>query len=520
MKLSLFIAKRYLFSKKKQNAINIISVISVVGVAIGTSALVIILSVFNGIDLLLQKSADSFTPDLVISPLTGKFSHFDDSLYQALRNNSSVAYYNQIVEEKALVKYDDKLSPVTIKGVADDYARNTHFEDNIIQGTFQLKTGDTYKSVVGYGLAAELGIGLNFLTPMVFYYPDKNAGVSASALNTAYLYPSAFFSSQQEIEGQYVLTDLEFAQRLFGINDQISKIEIKLKDSKLIPEVKKELSDFTDTTYRLEDKYELNKAFYAMMKSEKLAVFMILLFILLIASFNIIGSISMLILDKKEDLGTYKALGMTNQRIISVFKTEGNLITMAGAVIGLVFGTLICLLQEKYGFQVMHHMGQYDVEKRDYAYSNSLPALEAILKENPSIEVVIDLHRDEVAEGTRLVTEIGGKKMARFMFFNGLSRTRRLGDIDSLPNKNIADNLAFSFQMQVLCNEYYPGLTRRIYLKGYRYNMHLKQRYLLIEMGAQTNTYEECMNSCVPLAQMLDLELSGKTDFTLDPEKG
>ena len=217
------------------------------------------------------------------------------------------------------------------------------------RGTFQLKTGDTYKSVVGYGLAAELGIGLNFLTPMVFYYPDKNAGVSASALNTAYLYPSAFFSSQQEIEGQYVLTDLEFAQRLFGINDQISKIEIKLKDSKLIPEVKKELSDFTDTTYRLEDKYELNKAFYAMMKSEKLAVFMILLFILLIASFNIIGSISMLILDKKEDLGTYKALGMTNQRIISVFKTEGNLITMAGAVIGLVFGTLICLLQEKYG---------------------------------------------------------------------------------------------------------------------------------------------------------------------------
>ena len=178
------------------------------------------------------------------------------------------------------------------------------------------------------------------------------------------------------------------------------------------------------------------------------------------------------------------------------------------------------ILRKQYGYNVMHHMGQYDVEKRDYAYSNSLPALEAILKENPSIEVVIDLHRDEVAEGTRLVTEIGGKKMARFMFFNGLSRTRRLGDIDSLPNKNIADNLAFSFQMQVLCNEYYPGLTRRIYLKGYRYNMHLKQRYLLIEMGAQTNTYEECMNSCVPLAQMLDLELSGKTDFTLDPEKG
>ena len=158
--------------------------------------------------------------------------------------------------------------------------------------------------------------------------------------------------------------------------------------------------------------------------------------------------------------------------------------------------------------------------ERSRAYNYAEPVIAAALEEHPSIQVVIDLHRDEVAEGTRLVTEIGGKKMARFMFFNGLSRTRRLGDIDSLPNKNIADNLAFSFQMQVLCNEYSPGLTRRIYLKGYRYNMHLKQRYLLIEMGAQTTTREAGRASWGQLAQMLDLELSGKTDFTLDPEKG
>jgi len=182
------------------------------------------------------------------------------------------------------------------------------------------------------------------------------------------------------------------------------------------------------------------------------------------------------------------------------------------------------LLENKYGYNVIHNTSVFDmidgVLDRNTAYNLAETEISSILAANPTVEVVIDLHRDEVAEGTRLVTEIGGKKMARFMFFNGLSRTRRLGDIDSLPNKNIADNLAFSFQMQVLCNEYYPGLTRRIYLKGYRYNMHLKQRYLLIEMGAQTNTYEECMNSCVPLAQMLDLELSGKTDFTLDSEKG
>lgn len=170
------------------------------------------------------------------------------------------------------------------------------------------------------------------------------------------------------------------------------------------------------------------------------------------------------------------------------------------------------LLREEYGYNVMHHLGKYDVENRDYAYNNSLPALEQLLEEYPSIEVVIDLHRDEVAADRKLVTEIEGRDTAMFMFFNGLSRTRKHGDIEYLPNENIADNLAFSFQMQALCNEYYPGLTRRIYLKGYRYNMHLKPRYLLIEMGAQTNTYEECYNACVPLARMLDMELSG-ADF-------
>ena len=322
MHLPLFIAKRYLFSKKKQNAINIISAISVVGVMIGTTALIVILSVFNGIDLLLQKSTDSFTPDLVISPFQGKYTSFVSAVYSLLRNNPAMVYYNNIVEEKALVKYGDKLSPVTVKGVEADYAEHTAFENNIVQGEFQLKTEEGYKSVVGYGVAAELGIGLQFLTPMVFYYPDKKAVSGRAALNTERLYPSAFFSSQQDIDGQYVLTDLGFAQQLFGIGNRISKIEIKLKESGRIPEIKKELQTQLADRYKIQDKYELNKAFYAMMKSEKLAVFLILLFILLIASFNIIGSISMLILDKKEDLSIYKAMGLTNRKMIAIFKTD------------------------------------------------------------------------------------------------------------------------------------------------------------------------------------------------------
>ena len=167
------------------------------------------------------------------------------------------------------------------------------------------------------------------------------------------------------------------------------------------------------------------------------------------------------------------------------------------------------ILTEQYGYRVLHNTGQYDVETRDNAYSRALPAVEQILAENPSIQVIIDLHRDE-AEETKLVTDIQGRPTARFMFFNGLSRTRKTGDIDYLANENQEANLAFSFQMQLKAAEYYPGLTRRIYLKGYRYNMHLRPRTLLVELGAQNNTVEEAINACDPLAHILDMVLKGE----------
>lgn len=167
------------------------------------------------------------------------------------------------------------------------------------------------------------------------------------------------------------------------------------------------------------------------------------------------------------------------------------------------------ILRERYGYNVLHHEGRYDVDGRNDAYTNALPEIAGILEDNPSIEVVIDLHRDEMPEGKRLVMDVDGKPTARFMFFNGLSRTKKTGDIDYLYNKNLDKNLAFSFQMQLKAAEYYPGLTRKIYLKGYRYNMHLAPKYLLIELGAQNNTLEEAMNACEPLAHVLDMVLSG-----------
>lgn len=165
------------------------------------------------------------------------------------------------------------------------------------------------------------------------------------------------------------------------------------------------------------------------------------------------------------------------------------------------------VLTEKYGYKVLHHTESYDAENRNNAYSKALSGIEKVLQENPQIEVIIDLHRDEMREGNKLVMDLDGRPTARFMFFNGLSRTRKTGDISYLYNENQEENLAFSFQMQLMAAQYYPGLTRKIYLKGYRYNMHLKEKYLLVELGAQNNTVEEAKNACDPLAHILDLVL-------------
>lgn len=168
------------------------------------------------------------------------------------------------------------------------------------------------------------------------------------------------------------------------------------------------------------------------------------------------------------------------------------------------------ILRTEYGYDVLHHTGQYDVETRDDAYANALPDIERILAENPTIQVVIDLHRDSMPEETKLVMDLDGRPTARFMFFNGLSRTQKTGNIAYLYNEYQEENLAFSFQLQLAAAQYYPGIARKIYLKGYRYNMHLRPRTTLIELGAQNNTLEEAMNACDPLAHILDMVLSGE----------
>ena len=351
MNLSVFIARRYLFSKKKQNAINIISIISMIGVAIGTAALIVVLSVFNGIDLLLTDATDSFTPDITLSPVKGKFFKTDSLLIETLKHTEGIRSYDPVVEEKALVKYGKKLMPVTVKGVDKNYNEHTGIDHTISTVKYSLKEGDKYTAVLGYSIAATLKLRIGLTTPMTFYYPDKNSSSAASALNSENIFPIALFSAQQDIDGKYVITDIDFARRLFMVPGEISQIEIKLNDPDRISNIKAELKNaINQQQYKVEDKYDTNRSFYAMMKSEKLAIFLILLFILLIASFNIIGSVSMLIIDKKEDIGIYQALGMSREKIISIFKLEGNLITGIGALFGLIVGSLLCLGQEYFGW--------------------------------------------------------------------------------------------------------------------------------------------------------------------------
>ena len=361
MRLSLFIARRYLFSKKKQNAINIISAISVVGVAVGTCALIVVLSVFNGMDLLLQKSTGSFTPDLVVSPAEGKYADFDTAFCHYLETVPAIASCHRVIEEKALLRYEDYTAPVVIKGVDTSYIEDSGIAANLLGGESILRSSRGYEGLFGYGVAARLRLSLSTRRPVVCYYPDKLASPTAASLATRQLHPAAFFSVQQEIDDYYVLTDIALARELFKTRGKVSKIEVRLSDPALLQETKAQLQAQAGNRYRVEDKYELNGAFYAMMKAEKLAVFVILLFILLIASFNIVGSISMLILDKKEDLQTYKALGMTRRCLTTLFRTEGLLIVGGGAALGLLLGVGLCLLQEHFGLITLGS-GSYIVE--------------------------------------------------------------------------------------------------------------------------------------------------------------
>lgn len=371
MNLKFFIARRYLFSTKTQNVINIISAISMTGVAVGTAALIVVLSVFNGFDSLIQTLFNSFDPDLKITLAEGKTFIPESNEFDKIRNLKSIVHFTEVLEENVLLKYEDKLHPATIKGVTKEYTKTTGIDTMIVQGSFFLEKNNINYAVVGQGIAYYLSMGLNFVTPIVVYVPKRTKSIAVNpenAFNRKVLYPSGIFSIQQDFDVKYIIAHISFVRDLLNYKSEVSAIELKLNTETDIKDVKAQVKSILGVKFIVKDRYEQHELFYKIMKSEKWAIFLILSFILLIASFNIIGSITMLIIDKKNDIFTLNSLGANQATIHKIFLYEGWFISILGSFIGLVLGGLICWAQIRYGFVRLEGSGSFIIDAYPVAF--------------------------------------------------------------------------------------------------------------------------------------------------------
>ncbi|MDP3003681.1 MAG: FtsX-like permease family protein [Bacteroidales bacterium] len=353
MKLSLYIAKRYLFAKKSRNAINIISAVSVAGVAVGTMALIIVLSVFNGLETMVSAIFNTFDPDIKITAEEGKTFIADTSRLKLLANVDGLSCYSLTIEENALLKYGDRQFIATIKGVDDNYAMVTNIDSSMWEGDFILRNdkGRSY-AIPGIGVAQYLGIRVNFITPLNIIV-IRNTGSTninpENALKERFIFPSGIFEVEKEYDSKYVYIPIEFARELTEIEDGVSSVEIKFIDQADPRIAQKNIVKIFGKGFVVQNRYEQQEIFYKVMRSERLAIFFILTLILIIASFNIIGSLTMLIIEKERDIEILKSLGADNDLIRKIFIFEGWLISIIGAVAGIILGFAICWLQQTFG---------------------------------------------------------------------------------------------------------------------------------------------------------------------------
>lgn len=356
MNLPFYIARRYLFSKKKHNAINIISAVSVCGVALATLALVCTLSVFNGFQDMVAGFFTAFDPELKITVREGKVFDPHESRVAQIHAMPEIEVWTETLEENAMVQYKDRQTMAVIKGVEDNFEQLTAI-DSLLYGTGKFVLND---SVVDYGilgveLMSELGTGIQFVDPLQVYAPKRNARVNmanpAASFNSDYLFsPGAvFIVNQQKYDARYILTSLGFARRLFDYDTEVSAIEIKLKPGSNIDAVEKKMEEILGERFVVQNRYEQQADVFRIMEIEKFISYLFLTFILAIACFNVIGSLSMLILDKRDDVETLRNLGAGDQLITRIFLFEGRMISVFGASIGIVLGLLLCFLQQKFG---------------------------------------------------------------------------------------------------------------------------------------------------------------------------
>ena len=356
MNFPFYIARRYLFSKKSTHAINVISGISVVGVAVATMALIVTLSVFNGFHDLVASFLTSFDPQLKVTPVKGKTVAADDPVLTQIRELPQVDVATECMEDQALAVYDTHQAMVTIKGVDDNFDQLTHINEILLgDGQFELHAADMHYGIVGIRLAETLGTGYSFRHPLKIYAPRREGQLDMTAPEEGFiedeLYsPGVLFCVRQsKYDKGYIITSLGFARRIFEQQGMVSSLELRLKPGSDFEAVKKEMRQIAGDKFYVKDRFEQQDETFKIMKIEKLIAYVFLTFILIVACFNIIGSLSMLIIDKKDDVVTLRNLGATDKLITRIFLFEGRLISAIGAIIGIGTGLLLCWIQQTYG---------------------------------------------------------------------------------------------------------------------------------------------------------------------------
>ena len=356
MKLSYFIAWRYLFSKKKHNAINIISGISVCGVTLATLALICTLSVFNGFQDMVSTLFTAFDPEIKITAREGKVFDAHDERILALRALPQIDVFTETLEENAMVQYKDRQTMAVIKGVEDNFEQLTAIDSILFgNGDFLLKDHEVDYGIMGLELVYTLGTGIQFVHPLQVFMPKREGRVNmanpAASFQSGYLFsPGAVFAvKQQKYDGNYILTSLDFIRGMLNYTTEVSAIELKLKPNTNPERFRQEAAALLGSEFIIQNRYEQQSDVFRIMEIEKLISYVFLTFILLIACFNVIGSLSMLILDKRDDVVTLRNLGANNKLITNIFLAEGRMICFFGAITGIVLGLVLCLIQKQFG---------------------------------------------------------------------------------------------------------------------------------------------------------------------------
>ncbi|MBI1288225.1 MAG: FtsX-like permease family protein [Flavobacteriales bacterium] len=366
MNLPVHIARRYLFSKKSHNAINIVSGISVAGVAVVTAAMVIVLSVFNGFEGLVISLYNVFEAPVVIKPAEGKTMELTSIPLDEILATPGVKGYVETLEESCLIRYRDKQYFARVKGVSDNFQELTDIDSMVVKGDAAMHVNGAPSAIIGAGVAYHLGVNVNDpINSLEVYVPKRGTRATidpTKAFNVKHIYATGVFSIQQDFDLSYVITPIRFARELLDHEGRVSSIELALNSDADMESVREALQEKLGDKYVVKDRFQQNEILYKIMKSEKWAVFMILSFILMISIFNVIGSLTMLILEKKKDINILRSMGASEQLIQRIFVLEGVFISMIGAVGGLLLGLLVCFVQIQFELVKLNGGGNYIVQ--------------------------------------------------------------------------------------------------------------------------------------------------------------